>query len=359
MDNKINLLKALAILIVVSGHLEFSLIPMFPPYSFQVMVFFFIAGMLYKEKYTFIEYFKKRFKSLMVPYFLYAGFYLILTLALAPVTGKFWGMPVTFKNELLMPFLTGHQIDLISPLWFVPSLFITLLIYKLLSYIKCPDNVRLALYLILSLLSIQMQDYASNLNVLWLLRSAFSMFFIHLGYVYKNKIEGKYNIFSWKIFSAVIILQSVLWLTNKDFSPMDGIGLHFLVVWGEYNNPVVPVLTSLTGIWISLFIVEILYEKIKNFGFIQKIGQNTYHIMANHLLVFNILTYTALFLKGIPFDIKNNADIYWFYFPLKTTYFYFIAGIILTTYLGVFLKFLNRSLTGRIGKIFHNTEKIS
>ena len=33
---KINLLKALAILIIVAGHLEFSLIPIFPPYSFQV-----------------------------------------------------------------------------------------------------------------------------------------------------------------------------------------------------------------------------------------------------------------------------------------------------------------------------------
>lgn len=348
MNNKINILKALAILIVVSGHLEFALIPMFPPYSFQVMVFFFIAGMLYKEKYSFAEYFKRRFKSLMVPYFLYAAFYLLLTAAIAPVIGKFWGMPVTLKNELLIPFLTGHQIDLISPLWFVPSLFITLLIYKILSYIKCPDNVRLFIYLAFSLLSIQMQDYAGNLNVLWLLRSGFSLFFIHLGYVYKNKIEGKFNIFSWRMFSAVIILQSILWLTNKDFSPLDGIGLHFLVVWGQYNNLVVPVLTSLTGIWISLFIVEILYDKVKGWDFLQKIGQNTYHIMANHLLVFNILTYSFLALKHIPFDIKNNADIYWFYFPLKTTYFYFVAGIIITTYLGVFLKFLNRRIFGKI-----------
>ena len=70
-SNKINLLKTLAILIVVSGHLEFSLIPMFPPYSFQVILFFFIAGMLFKEKYGFMEYFKRRFKSLMIPYIFY------------------------------------------------------------------------------------------------------------------------------------------------------------------------------------------------------------------------------------------------------------------------------------------------
>lgn len=71
-NNKINLLKALAILVVVSGHLEFSLIPLFPPYSFQVVLFFFIAGMLFKEKYTFFEFLKRRIKSLIIPYFIYS-----------------------------------------------------------------------------------------------------------------------------------------------------------------------------------------------------------------------------------------------------------------------------------------------
>ena len=70
--NKINILKALAIMLVVSGHLEFSLIPLFPPYSFQLALFFFISGMLFNDKYGFIQYTKKRFKSLLVPYFLYA-----------------------------------------------------------------------------------------------------------------------------------------------------------------------------------------------------------------------------------------------------------------------------------------------
>ena len=55
-NNKINLLKALAILVIVSGHLEFSLIPMFPPYSFQVVLFFFIAGMLFNPEYSFVEF---------------------------------------------------------------------------------------------------------------------------------------------------------------------------------------------------------------------------------------------------------------------------------------------------------------
>lgn len=337
-SNKINLLKAFAILIVVAGHLEFSLIPMFPPYSFQVLLFFFIAGMLFNPKYNFVEYIKRRFNSLLKPYFLYCVFYLGLTIAVSPFIGKFWGMPITIKNELLFPFLTGHQLDLISPLWFVPCLFITLVVYKIFSYFKCSKYLKLCFYLTLSILAIYFQKFAQNINYLWIFRTMFALFFVELGYLYKNNIENKFNIFTPKILSFVLVLQSILWLTNKDFTPQDGIGLHFLLVWGQYNNLIVPILTCLTGIYITMFLVEISFEKIKNLNFIQEIGRNSYHIMTNHLLIFNIITYSILAIKGIDFSIKNNADIYWFYCPLKTTYFYFITSIIATTNIGIFLK---------------------
>lgn len=343
-SEKINLLKALAILIVVAGHLEFSLIPMFPPYSFQILVFFFIAGMLFNPKYNFVEYFKRRFNSLLKPYFLYCIFYLGLTILIAPIVGKFWGLPITLKNELLMPFLTGHQLDLISPLWFVPCLFITLIVYKLFSYVNCSKYIKLVFYLMLALCAIYFQKYSQNINLLWFFRTMFALFFIELGCFYRNNIANKIKIFTPKILYIVLILQSILWLTNKDFTPQDGIGLHFLLVWGEYNNLIVPILTSLTGIYVSLFLIEMVYEKVQNWSFLQKIGQNSYHIMANHLLIFNLITYSVLAIKGVDFSIKNNADIYWFYCPLKTTYFYFVVGVIATTYIGEFLKYLKKCI---------------
>lgn len=343
-NNKTNILKALAILIVVSGHLEFSLIPMFPPYSFQVVLFFFIAGMLYRDKYAFMEYFKKRFKSLMLPYIGYCLFYLVITIIIAPIIGKFWAMPINLKNEFLMPFLTGHQIDLISPLWFVPQLFTTLIIYKLFNYIKVNNITKILLYFAFALFAIWLGKFSQNLYILYLLRTMFSLLFVHLGHLYVSKIQDKYNIFDAKIFYFIILIQSILWLTNADFTPQQGIGLSYILIWGEFDNWIVPILSSITGIWISLFIVDVTYEYIKNWKFIQKIGQNTYHIMANHLLVFNLITYTLLFIKGIPFDIKNNSDIYWFYCPLKSTYFYFTIGIFATTYLGEFLKFCKKKI---------------
>ena len=119
-SNKMNLLKALAITLVVSGHLEFSLLGIFPPYSFQLALFFFISGCLFKDKYLDSTYtfLKRRVKSLLVPYFLYSIFYLGVTVLIAKLTGKFWGMPISLKNFFITPFLNGHQFDLSCPLWF-------------------------------------------------------------------------------------------------------------------------------------------------------------------------------------------------------------------------------------------------
>ena len=78
---------------------------------------------------------------------------------------------------------------------------------------------------------------------------------------------------------------------NRDFTPEHGIGLSYVLVWGRFDNQlIVPILTSLTGIWASLFVVKILYPYFKNVKFIQDMGNVTYHIMANHLLVMYIIT---------------------------------------------------------------------
>ena len=130
-SEKINMLKALAIILVVSGHLEFSVFGMFPPYSFQLALFFFISGMLFKEKYIddVSTYFVKRIKSLLVPYFCYEVFYLTITSILAKYSGHFLGDTPSLKTFFVTPFLNGHQLLLCAPLWFVPQLFMTLIVF--------------------------------------------------------------------------------------------------------------------------------------------------------------------------------------------------------------------------------------
>lgn len=355
-NNKINVLKALAISIIVSGHLELSLIPGFPPYSFHLALFFFISGYLFKEKYinNVQEFIIKRAKSLLAPYYLYTVFYLFMTIIIAKLTGHFWGMEITLKNYLITPFVNGHQLDLSSPLWFAVQLFISLIsflfIFRQLRKISNNKWFHLSIFFILSLISTYFVKSKFDGLDLILVKTAFSLFFIYLGYFYKNYVEGKINIFSTKIFWMVVILQSLLWLTNKDYTPQDGIGLSYILAWGDFDDFLIPILTSMTGIWISLFIVEILYPYVKDNKFIYHIGQNTYHIMANHLFVFYLITICLMSIKGIPVSIKNEHDIYWFIAPLKTSYFYFVVAMITTTYAGIILKTIKCRLCKKLDK---------
>ena len=71
-------------------------------------------------------------------------------------------------------------------------------------------------------------------------------------------------------------------------------------------------------------------------------GENTYHIMANHLLVMFIITAVFLRINGIPISERAEHNIYWIYNPVQTTYLYFVLTMVISTYAGVFLKYLKR-----------------
>ena len=350
-SEKINLLKALAIILVVSGHLEFRLFDMFPPYSFQLALFFFISGMLFKDKYldSVFEYVKRRVKSLLVLYFLYSAFYAVVTIGIEKLTGKFWGMELSLKNFFITPFLNGHQFDLSCPMWFVPQLFITMIIFLYCQRLlrEKSEPIKFAFYTLLGFLAIPLTKIVPEVTplLLFIVRTIFSLFFVYLGHFYTTKIEGKYNIFTPKVLGAVICLQAILWHFNRDFTPEHGIGLSYVLVWARFDSQlIVPVLTSLTGIWFSLFFVEVAYNYIKDIKFVKMIGENTYHIMANHLLIMYIITAIIFKINGIPLYIRNLHNIYWIYNPIQNTYLYFVITMIATTYIGEGLRTIKKKI---------------
>ena len=135
--------------------------------------------------------------------------------------------------------------------------------------------------------------------------------------------------------------QAILWHFNRDFDPVHGIGLSYVLVWARFDEQmVVPVLTSITGIWFSLWFVEIAYNYLKGIKFLKLVGENTYHIMANHLLVMFIITAFVLRINGISFEERNLHNIYWIYNPVQNTYLYFVLTMFISTYIGVVLKYI-------------------
>lgn len=358
-SGQITLLKAFAIMLVVSGHLEFSILGMFPPYSFQLALFFFISGMLFKDKYldNVDEYLIKRIKSLLVPYFAYEAVYLLITFALVPVIGGFFGEPASLKNFFITPFLNGHQLYLCAPLWFVPQLFMTLIVFLFLMRALRPINnkwVSFILFTIFGFCTIPVWKVISHTPIaLVAMRTAFSLFFVYLGYLYVKYIKDRYDIFTPKWLGGIIVFQSFLWLFNRDFNPEHGIGLSYVLVWGRFDSQlIVPVLTSITGIWASLLVVKILYPYLKDVKFLQQMGKVTYHIMANHVLVMFLITLLLFNVTGTPLSDKGDK-IYSIYNPVQTTYMYFIVVMLITTYFGVFQQFVWKKFKEVLAKLQH------
>ena len=349
-SDKINILKALAITLVVSGHLEFRMFDMFPPYSFQLALFFFISGMLFKDKYLdkVAEFIRRRIKSLLVLYFLYSAFYAVVTIVLAKLTGKFWGMELSFKNFFITPFLNGHQFDLSCPMWFVTQLFMTMITFLFLQrqFRNLNEKTRAVIYTVMGFSAIPLSKmFPLTPLFLVVIRTMFSLFFVYLGHVYTTKIHGKYDIFTPKILGAVICLQAVLWHFNRDFDPVHGIGLSYVLVWARFDSQIiVPVLTSITGIWFSLFFINVTYDYLKNIKFIKLVGENTYHIMANHLFVMYLITAVIFKINAIPISERNEHNIYWIFNPVQNTYLYFVLTMLITTYIGAGLKWIKSKI---------------
>lgn len=355
-SGEITLLKALAIILVVSGHLEFSLFGMFPPYSFQLALFFFISGMLFKDKYLgdVATYFNRRIKSLLIPYFSYEALYLIITLAMVPIVGKFLGDSPSFKNFFITPFVNGHQLLLCAPLWFVPQLFMTMIVFLFLMrlFSKIENKyIVLAIFACLGFGAIPFWKVIPHSDIaLITMRTMFSLFFVYLGYFYVKCIKDRFNIFTPKWFGGIILAQSILWLFNRDFNPEHGIGLSYVLVFGRFDEQlIVPVLTALTGIWVSIFAVKVLYPYLKDVKLLQAMGKTTYHIMANHTFVMYLITLALFYFTGTPLEQKGEK-MYAIFNPVQTTYLYFVVVMLVTTYLGVFQQFAWKKIIGLFDK---------
>lgn len=144
----IDVAKALTILLVVFGHTVSGDIPRKIVYSFHVAAFFFLSGMLCKAEDTGKQ-IKKDIVRILIPYYIFG----IVSIVIFAVLGKFAAGKLNIaadasfgRNllELLIACPKGNRMKFNMPLWFLPCLFVTkLLYYKL--YDLCKGKSSLVL----------------------------------------------------------------------------------------------------------------------------------------------------------------------------------------------------------------------
>ena len=118
----IDIAKGIGILLVALAHADVSL---FSPYlhkfiySFHMPLFFFLSGYFFNPETPFWTLLKKRFNSVLKPYFVTVAFIYIASLSFTNM--RFMN---AFGRILRSLYGTGYYIDWVQ-LWFLPSLFVT------------------------------------------------------------------------------------------------------------------------------------------------------------------------------------------------------------------------------------------
>lgn len=113
--------RGIGILLVVLGHNDFEAIsPFFHQviYSFHIPLFFFLSGYFINTSIPFLDYFKRRFHSVLKPYL-----FTIFLIYFTSVSFEKMGFQTAIVRIAKSLYGTGYYIDWVA-LWFLPHLFV-------------------------------------------------------------------------------------------------------------------------------------------------------------------------------------------------------------------------------------------
>ncbi|MHB8903908.1 MAG: acyltransferase family protein [Patescibacteria group bacterium] len=306
MRNKtMDVMLAIGIIFVVMGHNYQPGIFLLPAYTFQVAIFFFISGYFFKSQSGFknkLLWVKKKLINLLGPYFLYNIFFAILTSYLI-TRGVSLGEKFTIYNFFVVPFITGHQYFLYLAAWFVPQLFLIHLVAQLL--IIKDKKIYFFILFLLSLISTGffVSRYSlSQGNLLLILgRTAFGLSFYLLGKflnIFENKIK-KYLVSPLTFFLAYILYVSL----GSFFG-----SFNYSLVFADFSGgPFATLGGTALAILMIYIISDYIGRAVSDKSLILKIGQNTFNIMALHLLVFFSINYVFYRFSLIPPSSLSNV----------------------------------------------------
>lgn len=284
----IDQVKGLTIFLVVYGH-NFPITEKYI-YSFHMPLFIMVAGFFHPSKGN-IQDLKKRFKHIILPYFLWASFLFFVWYIIGGKMGESAEHQLSVsKNFLGIFYAQGGRfyMDWGIPLWFLPSIFMTFFFYYLIQKIENHSIKLFVLILLISVSFIFTRIY--NINLPFSINIALvSLLFYAFGNLLFNKINDLNQ--KQSIFFSIVFGLFNLFLYNLN----DKVDMYRSI----YGNEFLFIINGITG---SLFIIFLFksFPKLKFLGFI---GKFSLVILALQLLAMSAI---KLFLWKIIGD--NDFD---------------------------------------------------
>lgn len=193
--------------LVLCGHLQNDIVFSFSPYirdfckwifSFHMPLFFAISGMLFASKGEIPElpvFFKKRFQSIMIPYYLFSTVYFLVI-----IYGVFFSHSMD-TGDMFLQLWYAASLHGINVLWFLPTLFFAEMIFAFAAK-RFEGKKRWLFFIILVLAAVLANEARALLPdgvpfydrldeiIVTLIRPVIASSFIFAGYSLKRAGEG-------------------------------------------------------------------------------------------------------------------------------------------------------------------------
>ncbi len=282
----IDISRGFAILFIVLGHTivhseHCGMLYKFI-YSFNVILFFIISGYLFKIKSNekFLDFFKKKFLRMMLPYFIWEILFLIPYFLFAVDINNSLGNNGSFSIlQIFLNIIIGNgnnsALKQNTSLWFLPALFMMEIVYYLIiKVLEKYNSKKCDIILFIILFFVGLSSSCIENNFIWGLKTVLNIgIFFYIGYLLKkyNMISNNSIIMNW--YSIIILL--LLGLVGFYFNGIVG---YIDYIYGNYF------LMFMSGFSISVLIIIISY-RIKTSNILEYIGKNTMTILIFHKLI--------------------------------------------------------------------------
>lgn len=273
----IDYMKALAMILVIMGHVNFANGEVKAwIYSFHMPAFFFCSGLVLTDRAgkqsVFRQVITKRFKRLMIPYLLWALIYAKFTIPnlCKIVYGSYWS--IVSSGSL-------------SSLWFLPVMFIALLIYYALDKLKWFSHNWFKFFLAVVAIIIAYFMPHVKIGYPWSFNVALVAFaFILIGnltIILTKKVSSnlsEHHLTGKTVLIIVILLMGFSTIVYPSIQPKPGF---VLMANAYYGNMFYFVFVALCGS-LMLLAISMLIDLChpRNISWLSYIGQNTLCIFA-------------------------------------------------------------------------------
>ena len=245
--------KGIGILLVFLGHLVEDSWPGMWAYSFHLPLFFFLSGYLFSTKDSFRDFFKKKTKSILLPYFslgIVICFFAALWDSLfQPVIGN-----TSFGASLLKNVFHMLLQNRFATLWYLAVLiWVNLFMYVLIKHIKV---LWLELMIVLAFVGIGFIYYQNGGGSLpWNIdTSLMALPFFWMGYIFRTHPSMQTPFLTKKIGSvslAVILYLLSVWLLMYSIEKT-GFGLE--MYYNKYGILPVTYICAFAGIFFTIIV---------------------------------------------------------------------------------------------------------